>query len=91
MSDTLPPIFETVPADHLAQALRHFRRVVVEAGTQLMEEGDEDPTVICIADGTVEIETGGVKLGKAGPGELIGEMALFGDGMRNASVKTAIW
>jgi CRP-like cAMP-binding protein len=87
MSDTLPPIFETVPADHLGQALRHFRRIEVGATTPLMEEGDDDPTLICIADGEVEIETGGVRLGKAGPGDLIGEMALFGDGMRTANVK----
>jgi CRP-like cAMP-binding protein len=69
--------------------LQQFRRLAVPEGTPLMDEGDEDASLICIADGLVDIETGGLKLGRAGPGELIGEMALFGSGMRMASAKTA--
>lgn len=89
MSDQLPPIFDNIPRDHLTFALQQFRRLAVPAGTTLMDEGDEDPSLICIADGVVDVDTGGLKLGQAGPGDLIGEMALFGSGMRMASAKTA--
>ncbi len=88
MSDKLPPIFDNIPRDHLGFALQQFRRLAVPAGTTLMAEGDEDASLICIADGVVEVDTGGLKLGQAGPGDLIGEMALFGSGLRMATAKT---
>lgn len=88
MSDRLPPLFDGIDPAALDFALQQFRRIDVPDGTPLMEEGDEDASLICIADGQVEIETGGVKLGKAGPGDIIGEMALFGSGLRTASVRS---
>lgn len=89
MPETLPAVFNRVSPDALSAALQYFRRIDVPFGTALMEEGDEDPTLICLLDGEVEIKTGGVDLGRAGPGDLLGEMALFGGGLRTATVKTS--
>lgn len=86
MADTLPRIFDAVPAQKLARALRLFQKVSVDYGTLLMAEGDVDPTMICLLDGSVEIRTGDLTLATAGPGEMVGEMALFTSGIRTAEV-----
>lgn len=88
MAETLPPIFQDIPATQLMPALMRFKKLDVEYGTVLMEEGDEDPALICILEGEVEVKTGGVELGKAGAGDLVGEMAVFGHGVRTATVRS---
>lgn len=91
MADRLPPIFDGIAEDELLTALRSFRKVSVDYGETLIEEGEQDPSLACIVSGEVEVRTGGVALGKAGAGELVGEMALFSpDGMRTASVRTTM-
>jgi CRP-like cAMP-binding protein len=88
MPEQLPAIFEGLPHNHLLAAMMQFQRLEMEYGAALMEEGDEDASLICILEGEVEIKTGKVDLGRAGPGQIIGEMALFGSGLRTATVKT---
>jgi CRP-like cAMP-binding protein len=88
MTERLPAIFDGIPHDQLVVALRRFRKGAVQFGTLLIDEGEEDPSLLCILDGEVEIRTGGIELGRAGPGSLVGEMALFGEGLRTASVKS---
>lgn len=86
MSEQLPPIFSHVPVQQIASALRIFNRFSADFGTTLMEEGDVDPSLLCVVEGELEIRTGDVVLGTAGAGELVGEMALFGTGIRTATV-----
>ena len=58
----------------------------MEPGAFLVREGDEDPSMLLILSGTAEVHSGGTLLGTAGPGDLVGEMALFAGGTRSASV-----
>jgi len=82
------PLFEGLPEEHVDWALRFFRLVDVDFGMRLIEEGEEDPTLLCVLEGELEIRTGDTLLGVAKPGDIVGEMALFGEGLRMASVET---
>ena len=81
------PIFSNLTEEVVQSALVHFRPADVEFGMQLMEEGESDTTMICVVHGELEIKTGDTLLGTAGPGDVVGEMALFGYGMRMATVE----
>jgi len=82
------PLFRGIHSGHLEWALSHFREADLEYGLHLIEEGESDTSLICVVDGELEIRTGETLLGKAGPGGVVGEMAMFGFGMRMASVET---
>lgn len=86
MYDFLPPIFAGLADADIQTALQRFKTVDVDAGVRLIEEGDEDPTLVVVHTGELEVRTGDTVLGKAGAGELLGEMALFAGGIRSASV-----
>lgn len=64
---------------------------IYEDGEVVVRQGDPGDALFVIEDGTVEIvaERGGVDtlLRTAGPGELIGEMALFERAPRSATVR----
>ena len=81
------PIFSAFDEPVVRAALEHFRPAQVEYGMNLMEEGEADTTMLCVVSGELEIRTGDTLLGKAGAGEFVGEMALFGYGMRMATVE----
>lgn len=81
------PVFAGLSEDVINEALTHFRPANVEFGMQLMEEGEADSTMLCVVAGELEIRTGDTLLGKATAGEVVGEMALFGYGMRMATVE----
>lgn len=80
-------LFEGLPSQPVAEALAHFREVEVDYGTRLIEEGEIDQTLLCVVQGELVIRTGDTVLATAGPGDLVGEMALFGEGQRMASVE----
>jgi CRP/FNR family cyclic AMP-dependent transcriptional regulator len=82
------PLFAGVPDDHLEWALGQFKTAEVDFGIRLMEEGEVDSSLLCVVSGELEIKTGDTMLGRAGPGDVVGEIALFGYGMRMASVET---
>ena len=88
MSDLLPAIFQGLPEQDIEQALGRFRTVEVEPGFRLIEEGDMDSSLVIVMRGECEISTGGTRLGTAGTGDLIGEIALFSHGMRTATVES---
>ncbi|MFT6146339.1 MAG: CRP-like cAMP-binding protein, partial [Myxococcota bacterium] len=81
------PVFSGLSEEVIRDALTHFRPANVEFGMQLMEEGEADSTMLCVVGGELEIRTGDTLLGKAQAGEVVGEMALFGYGMRMATVE----
>ncbi|MHC4992728.1 MAG: cyclic nucleotide-binding domain-containing protein [Planctomycetota bacterium] len=64
---------------------------VYEDGDELVREGEVGDTMYVIQDGTVDIVSGRdgdeVHLGEAGPGEIIGEMALFDRDVRSATAR----
>ena len=58
----------------------------VEAGTQVLKEGDAGDEFFVIAQGECTIERRGRPVARLGPGGFFGELALFDDAPRNASV-----
>lgn len=88
MYDFYPPIFESLSPMDRDVAFQRLQPISVGAGTRIIEEGDTDPSLVIVMRGELDILTGDTKLGKAGAGDIVGEMALFMDGMRNASVVT---
>ena len=81
------PLFEGIARNHVEWALRFFRMADVEVGMRLIEEGETDPTLLCVVHGELDIKTGDTPLGTADAGSIVGEMALFGTGQRMASVE----
>jgi len=57
------------------------------AGAVIMEEGQEGNVVYVVMEGNVAISLNGKILATAGPGEIVGEMALINKDMRSATVK----
>lgn len=86
----LPSIFERLPESDIRAALEVFTTLDVDANCLLIEEGDVDPTLVVVQAGELVISTGDTLLGRAGIGQIVGEMALFGDGMRTASVAASV-
>ena len=83
-------VFSGVPKHALDEAFEAFQRMDVDANVQLIEEGEVDPTVVVVDTGELAISTGGTLLGRASMGDVIGEIALFGNGVRSASVTSAV-
>jgi hypothetical protein len=63
-----------------------LERRTLDAGEALVEQGDEGRELFLILDGIVDVEVDGEEVAEIGPGALLGEMALLGDGRRTASV-----
>jgi CRP-like cAMP-binding protein len=85
----LPPFRGLSRAD-LAAALNHFELVTAEPGQPLMVEGEDDSSLVLVLDGELRISAGPLELGRAGPGEVIGETALLTADPRSATVAAAV-
>lgn len=84
-------LFDGLAGEPLSVALAAFRPFVVGAGEVLMEEGEEDRSLMVVLDGELGVTLGGVELARVGPGETVGEMTLFGSfGRRSATVTTLV-
>lgn len=82
------PLFEGLTGRQRDQALQIFEQVTVVHGTPLMVEGDVDQSMLYVMDGELEIRTGDLDLWTAKTGEMVGEIGLFTDGVRTATVET---
>ncbi|MHC4940338.1 MAG: cyclic nucleotide-binding domain-containing protein [Planctomycetota bacterium] len=62
-------------------------------GENLMRQGEKGDFMVVIQSGKVliiaESELGEILVGTAGPGEIVGEMALFEQGVRTATVRAS--
>jgi CRP-like cAMP-binding protein len=85
---SLPPFLKALAPDDVRRALAGMTLMSAPAGTTLIEEGDADPTLIVVITGGLQVRTGDLVLAEVGPGGVVGEMALFGEGLRLASVST---
>lgn len=79
------------PADHhlptvLAHAGPHLR---VPEGWPLAVEGDRGTTAYVVVSGTLLVTRDGEEIGRIGPGELAGELALVRGERRNATLTAA--
>jgi CRP-like cAMP-binding protein len=80
------PLFSNL-SDEEAKRLAAFATETSAAeGQILMKQGDYAVELIAIEEGTADIIQDGKKIASLGPGDLIGEMALFNREPRNADV-----
>ena len=85
------PLFQSLKSDELKIVSLAMQNVIYEQGEMIINEGDEGDEAYIIYSGEVEVfrllEGKTVILNKLGEGEMFGELALFGEGFRSASVK----
>jgi CRP-like cAMP-binding protein len=89
MYERSPPIFDRVTEADRRTALPYFRLISVDAGVRLIVEGEFDDTLVLVASGELEVTDHGVVVGRVRTGGMVGEMAVFGHGLRRATVSTS--
>jgi CRP/FNR family transcriptional regulator, cyclic AMP receptor protein len=80
------PLFEDVPDEELAQIAGFAQEVNVEAGRELVREGDFSYEFMVIEEGEAEVTRHGEHVNDLGPGDFFGEMGLLEKTLRNATV-----
>jgi CRP-like cAMP-binding protein len=83
------PLFAGFDERELEQVTESAALRTAEPGDVLAREGASGYTFFVILDGTVDIDRGGRFLETLGPGDFFGEMAIVGEGRRNATVTAA--
>jgi len=83
------PIFAALPKRALITASSLLTPVTFADGDVLCEEGHRGREAFIIVSGSAVVSRGDEVLATVGAGDLVGELALLGDGLRTASV-TAI-
>jgi len=86
------PLLRSVPHRHLKRALETaLSPFAVGADELLLVEGERDDALLLIVEGEVEVLSGDppVRVARMGPGQMLGDMTLFGKGsVRSASIRT---
>ena len=85
-------LFHALKEEELKIIALTTENIIYEPGEVIVHEGDEGGEAYIIFTGSVEVyrkaDAGKlISLNKMGPGGMFGELALFGDGLRTASVK----
>jgi cAMP-dependent protein kinase regulator len=80
------PLFKDVPDEELGQIATFAQEVTVDAGRELVREGDFSYEFMAIEDGEAEVTRHGEHVAKLGPGDFFGEMGLLEKTLRNATV-----
>ena len=83
------PLFAGIDGGELEELAASAELRTAEPGDVLAREGASGYTFFVIADGTVDVDRGGELLETLGPGDFFGEMAIVGEGRRNATVTAA--
>jgi CRP/FNR family transcriptional regulator, cyclic AMP receptor protein len=83
------PLFAGLGKKERREVARQGDEVEVEAGRQLVREGEFAYEFFAIEEGTAEVRRGQQLLAELGPGDFFGEMGLIGNVTRNASVIAA--
>ncbi len=81
------PLFERCTKRELGHVASVLVQTAKPAGSVLTREGEVGGLAFIILDGVAEVRRGTTSLGKAGPGEMIGELALIDGRRRSASVR----
>lgn len=85
----LPPAFAGLDTADSQEAASFLQPFALEAGDILMEQGEEDFTLAFIVQGSVSFIDGGTRIGGAASRDMIGELELFGQVPRSATVEAA--
>jgi CRP-like cAMP-binding protein len=80
------PLFQTVSDEELAEIAPFAEETTVEAGTQLVREGDFSYEFFAIEEGEAEVTRSGEHLATLGPGDFFGEIGVLERDTRTASV-----
>ena len=80
------PIFSACTEPELEHLLQCADLRAVDAGTEIVRQGDHGDEFFLVAQGDVEIERNGREVARLGPGGFFGELALFDEAPRNATV-----
>jgi CRP/FNR family cyclic AMP-dependent transcriptional regulator len=83
------PIFASLPKRTLSVVSSLLTPVTFADGDILCEEGHRGREAFILTSGTAVVSRGDEVIATVGAGDLVGELALLGDGLRSASV-TAI-
>ena len=80
------PLFADVPDEELGQIATFAQEVTVDAGRELVREGDFSYEFMAIEEGEAEVTRDGQSIADLGPGDFFGEMGLLEKTLRNATV-----
>jgi CRP/FNR family transcriptional regulator, cyclic AMP receptor protein len=80
------PLFADVSDEELSQIATFSQEVSVEAGRELVREGDFSYEFMAIEEGEAEVTRHGEHVADLGPGDFFGEMGLLEKTLRNATV-----
>ena len=83
------PLFASLSDAELDELACWFDLKTAGEGVKLMGEGATGYSFFVIAEGEVVVTSNGTERATLGPGDFFGEMAILGDGRRNATVTTA--
>ena len=75
-----------MPLTALDRVAESLAAVSYESGDVVMRESERGDTYVLIEDGEVDVSTGGRFLGRCGPGDGVGEIALLRRVPRTATV-----
>jgi CRP-like cAMP-binding protein len=79
-------LFSSCTDDELARIAALTRPVELDAGTEIVHQGDEGDEFYVVVDGEASAVVDGDEVGTVGPGGFFGEMALLDGAERVASV-----
>jgi CRP-like cAMP-binding protein len=80
------PLFADVPDDELRTIAPFAQETTVEAGRELVKEGQYSYEFMAIEEGEAEVMRGGEHVADLGPGQFFGEIGLLEKSLRNATV-----
>lgn len=90
MSSPWDDLVRDLPHTAVQAAMVHLVEVRRDAGELLVEAGSDTTELYCLLEGRVDIVRDGIRVDASGPGEIVGEMAMFRTRRRVASVRAAL-
>ena len=80
------PLFADIADEELQEIATFAQEVMVEAGRELVREGDFSYEFMAIEEGQAEVTRHGEHVADLGPGDFFGETGLLEKTLRNATV-----
>ena len=82
------PMFSACSRKDLGIIAKYVEELSVDAGTDLIREGDAGREFYIIVEGKASLSRGGREIGVVGPGSYFGELSLLDGQKRDATVTT---